>query len=220
MITVLAGVVVLGATRAGAGAQEGEHAMGAHMKMTSLRPMKPGDQERADAIAAASRVVADHYTDYHTALADGYQIFMPDQAQDVYHFVLETVEGRGRFDKDKPPALLYRKTKDGYKLVGVMYTARFGAGEAELDARIPLSIAQWHEHVNLCTPSSGHQGNWLMGDPKFGLDGSIATREACTAAGGMFLPHLAGWMTHVYPYETDKAKVWGAGMDDDHGGRG
>jgi hypothetical protein len=24
-------------------------------------------------------------------------------------------------------------------------------------------------------------------------------------------------MTHVYPFETDSTKVWGAGMDDDHG---
>jgi hypothetical protein len=56
-----------------------------------------------------------------------------------------------------------------------------------------------------------------MGDPTFGLSGSITTAEACRAAGGTFRPHLAGWMIHVYPFETDPTKVWSAGMGDDHG---
>jgi len=54
-------------------------------------------------------------------------------------------------------------------------------------------------------------------DAKFGLQGSIVTAAACQAAGGSFLPHLFGWMVHVYPYEADPAKIWAAGMDDDHG---
>jgi hypothetical protein len=38
--------------------------------------------------------------------------------------------------------------------------------------------------------------------------GSITTKEACDAAGREFHPHLFGWMVHLYPYETDPAKVW------------
>jgi hypothetical protein len=69
----------------------------------------------------------------------------------------------------------------------------------------------------MCVPPQPEQRNWLMGDRQFGLNGSITTAEACRAAGGHFRPHLSGWMTHVYPFESDSTKVWSAGMDDDHG---
>ncbi len=189
--------------------------MDLHMKMTAIKPKQPGDQARADGIVTDARKVAERYKDYREALAAGYAIFMPDQKQGVYHFVRETGID-GPFDASKPPALLYEKAGTGYKLVGVMYMAPYGATEAELNERVPLSIGQWHAHVNLCAPSDAGSRNWLLGDKTFGLDGSIATADACRAAGGMFLRHLAGWMVHVYPYETDPAKVWAAGTDDDH----
>jgi len=50
-------------------------------------------------------------------------------------------------------------------LSGVMYMRGYGATEEELNARVPLSIAQWHEHLNLCVPQQPEQRNWLMGDP-------------------------------------------------------
>jgi hypothetical protein len=193
-----------------------------HMGMTKLRPPRPGDQARADAILAAAKKAAERYRDYHKAEADGYTIFMPDQHQNVYHFIRESsnLGDKERFDPDQPPALLYTKIEGlspGYKLIGVMYMARYGATDEELNARIPLSIAQWHVHLNMCVPPQPEERDWLMGDPTFGLSGSITTEEGCTAAGGYFKPHLSGWMVHVYPFETDPAKVWGAGMDDDHG---
>ena len=192
----------------------------AHMVMTMLRTKQPGDQARADAVAAEAKKVADRYVDYHMALSDGFRIFMPDQPQKVYHFVKdEALEAsRESFDASRPSALLYEKTegeKPGYRLVGVMYTDRFGASEEELNDRVPLSIARWHEHVNLCVPSDEQGRHWLAGDPQFGLSGSITTQQACTAAGGRFMTHLAGWMVHVYPFEQDHAKMWGAGMGDD-----
>jgi len=196
--------------------------MDPHMSMTKLRPLQPGDQARADAIVAAAKKAAVRYRDYRKAEADGYTIFMPEQHQNVYHFIRESsvLENKERFDPDQPPGLLYTKIdgpSPGYKLIGVMYMARYGATEEELNARVPLSIAQWHVHLNLCVPQQPEQRNWLMGDPTFGLNGSITTAEACRAAGGDFRPHLSGWMIHVYPYETDPAKVWSAGMGDDHG---
>jgi hypothetical protein len=195
--------------------------MDPHMGMTRLRPPQPGDQARADTILAAAKKAAERYRDYRKAEADGYTIFMPDQHQDVYHFIRESsnVGDRARFDPDQPPALLYTKN-DGpnpsYTLIGVMYMARFGTTDQELNARIPLSVAQWHVHLNMCVPPQPEERNWLMGDPTFGLSGSITTAEACTAAGGSFKPHLSGWMVHIYPFATDPAKVWGAGIDD-HG---
>lgn len=196
--------------------------MDPHMGMTKLRPPRPGDQARADAVLAAAKKAAERYRDYRRAEADGYTIFMADQHQNVYHFIRESsnLGDKEHFDPDQPPALLYTKIEGpspGYKLIGVMYMARYGATEEELNARIPLSIAQWHVHLNMCVPPQPEQRNWLMGDPTFGLNGSITTEEACRAAGGYFKPHLSGWMVHVYPFETDPAKVWGVGMGDDHG---
>ena len=45
--------------------------MGPHMKMTNLRELKPGDQEKADQIVQAARKTADKYENYKTAVADG-----------------------------------------------------------------------------------------------------------------------------------------------------
>ena len=193
-----------------------------HMAMTKLRPPQPGDKVRADAIVAAAKKAAERYRDYRKAEADGYTIFMPEQHQNVYHFILESPasEDDERFNVDQPRGLLYTKIvgpTPGYKLIGVMYMARYGVTEEELNARVPLSIAEWHVHLNMCVPPQPEQRNWLMGDSIFGLNGSITTEQACTAAGGNFKPHLAGWIIHVYPFETDPAKVWSPGMGDDHG---
>ncbi len=215
---VICGVTLTGAHRVHAQA----HDKDGHMLMTTLHPVRPGDQARADAIVVAARKVAERYVDYQKALTDGYDIFLPNQKQSVYHFVLDSAnkEAMIRFDPTKPAALLYERIEGstpGYKLVGVMYTDSFGASEEELNERIPLSIAQWHKHVNMCVPPQ-QQGDWLFGNPRFGLSGSITTEAACTAAGGSFKPHLSGWMTHVYPFEKDPAKIWqAAGKGDDHG---
>jgi hypothetical protein len=203
----------------GAGHDAGE--MDGHMTMTELRPMQPGDQARADATVAAARKVADQYTDYRKALAEGYTIFHPEIKQNVYHFTkyADALETTMRFDPMRPTSLLYEKTegKMGYKLVGVMYTAPYRASREELDRRVPLSIAEWHLHTNLCLPPRGERASLLEPGTKFGLQGSILTESGCKAAGGTFLPHLFGWMVHVYPYETDPKMIWAAGMDDSHG---
>jgi hypothetical protein len=196
--------------------------MDPHMSMTKPRPLQPGDQARADAILAAAKKAAERYRDYRKAEADGYTIFLPEQRQNVYHFILAfpSSDDKEHFDADQPRGLLYTKIDGptpGYKLIGVMYVARYDTTEDDLNARVPLSIAQWHLHLNLCVPPQPEQRNWLMGDATFGLNGSITTAEACRAAGGYFKPHLAGWMTHIHPFETDPAKVWGAAMGDDHG---
>ena len=56
------------------------------MYMTKLRPIQPGDQQKADAIVAAAKAAMAPYEDYHKALADGYRIFLPDVPQPQYHF--------------------------------------------------------------------------------------------------------------------------------------
>jgi hypothetical protein len=193
--------------------------MAGHMFLTTLRPAEPGDSEKADAIVAAAREAMEPYKDYKKALADGYRIFLPNVPQPQYHFT-NYANARAeaqRFDPLKPTSLLYRKNADGgYTLVGAMYTDRVDASEDELNERIPLSVARWHQHVNFCKAPAGEWPQYFGPDAKFGLMGSITTREVCEAAGGVFIPHVFGWMVHVYPYETDPKKVWSI-SDDNQG---
>ena len=102
----------------------------------------------------AARRAAERYSDYKVALADGFRIFMPDRPQKQYHFTnyKYAFEAARAFNPEHPTSLLYEKNGEGYKLIGVMYTARKSATQEDLDARVPLSIAQWHAHVNLCLP--------------------------------------------------------------------
>jgi hypothetical protein len=189
---------------------EGHMDMGPHMKMTAVRPVKPGDVERAQQVAEMARKVSEKYIDYHTALADGFKIFHPEIPQKMYHFTNYeyAFQAAFSFNPERPTSLLYEKHGDDYKLIGVMYTASKRLGEDELDQRIPLSIAQWHEHVNFCAAPAGRKGEYLVPHPQFGLHGSIITQEACDAAGGTFHPIIFNWMVHLYPFEKDQAKIW------------
>ena len=198
---------------------EGHHMdMGPHMKMTALRPAQPGDAERAQKVVVAARSVMEKYKDYHTALNDGFRIFHPEIPQKQYHFTnyRNAFAAFSRFDPDSPTSLLYEKDGDGYRLVGVMYTAPKRFTEDDLDQRIPLSVAQWHEHVNYCAPPAGHKGDVLSANPKFGLRGSITTESECAAAGGEFHPVIFNWMVHVYPLEKDEAQIWSVDRQHQH----
>ncbi len=193
--------------------------MSGHMYMTTLRPLREGDRQKAASLVESAREAMAPYRDYRKALSDGYQIFLPDIPQPQYHFTNYEFgrDARVRFDAHKPTSLLYTKTADGgYTLVGAMYTARVDATEDELNERIPLSIARWHQHINFCKAPAGQKAGYFGPGAKFGLLGSITTQEACEAAGGEFHPHIFGWMVHVYPYEKDPQKVWSTDHDE-HG---
>ena len=191
--------------------------MAGHMHMTDLRAKVPGDQQKADAIVAAAKAAMAPYEDYHKAIADGYEIFLPGVPQPQYHFTntMNALAARSHFDPSKPTSLLYKKTAEGgYRLVGVMYTDRVDASLEEIDARIPLSIARWHQHVNFCKAPAGHKAEYFGPNAKYGLLGAIDTKEACEAAGGAFYPHIFGWMVHVYPNEQDPRTIWSTSDDD------
>lgn len=189
---------------------EGHMDMGPHMKMTALRPPKPGDAARAHQVADEARRASEKYTDYHTALAEGYKIFHAELPQKMYHFTNYgyAMEAAFRFNPDHPTSLLYEKHGEDYKLIGVMYTAPKRFTEDQLDERIPLSVAQWHEHVNFCVPPAGRRKEMMGPHAEFGLRGSITTQEACDAAGGTFHPVIFNWMVHLYPFEKDQARIW------------
>lgn len=191
-------------------AMSGHHMdMGAHMFMTTLRPENAADEKRAEDIVAALRPAIAKYKDYNVALAEGFKIFHPEIPQEHYHFTNYTYafEAQFRFDPTHPTSLLYRKTSTSYELEGAMYTAPKRFTDAELNERVPLSVARWHKHVNFCLPPSGIAIN-AENRKTFGMDGSIATEEACHAAGGRWIPQVFGWMVHVYPYETGPEKIW------------
>jgi hypothetical protein len=199
---------------------EGHHMdMGPHMKMTAMRDPKPGDQERAQKVVESARQVAEKYKDYHTALNEGFQIFLPNVPQKIYHFTNYSFafEAAFSFNPEHPTSLLYEKHGDDYKLVGVMYTAPKRFTEDDLDQRIPLSIAQWHEHVNLCMPPDDRKKEALLPKAKFGLRGSIPTKADCDAAGGTFRPLVFNWMVHLYPMEKNEADIWAVDRGHDHG---
>ena len=193
--------------------------MGPHMKMTEMRPLRAGDQQRADEIVQSAKQVMQNYADYRDALADGFRIFMPNLKQKMYHFTkgMYAMEAAFRLNPEHPTSLLYEKTADGgYKLIGVMYTAPARVSTEELDARIPLSIARWHEHVNFCAAPRGREREYFGPKAKFGLLGSISTERECTAAGGKFRPQIFGWMVHVYPNEKTPEAIWSVERQMEH----
>jgi hypothetical protein len=183
--------------------------MGPHMYMTMLQIENPADDKRAAALVVTLREAIAKYKDYKVALADGFEILHPEVPQEHYHFTNYRygLEAAFAFSPSHPTSLLYKKTAEGYELEGAMYTARKTASEDDLNARVPLSVARWHKHVNICLPPKGAQLQ-QVNLTEFGFRGSIATEEACNAAGGRWYPQIFGWMVHVYPYETDPAKIW------------
>ena len=193
---------------------EGHMDMGPHMKMTALRPAKPGDSARAQQVADAARKAAEKYIDYHTALADGFKIFHPELPQKMYHFTNYgyAMEAAFRFNPEHPTSLLYEKHGDDYKLIGVMYTApkRF-EGRSTRRAR-PTQRGAVARARKLLHGSGRHDRRRrrcnLGRIRSLVCTGSITTQEACDAAGGTFHPVVFNWMVHVYPFEKDQASIW------------
>jgi hypothetical protein len=194
--------------------------MSAHMRMTTLRVATAADSARARAVADTLRAAIAKYRDSRVAERDGYELFLPGvKTQRVYHFTKNWNGMRNSFgfDAARPTSLLYKKNEAGeFVLVGAMYTASKRTSEKDLDARVPLSIAQWHQHVNICVPKLGHRERWLEkrdGQMLFGPAGVISTEEECTKADGRFIPQLFGWMVHANVVaESDAIAAW----KDDH----
>jgi hypothetical protein len=174
-----------------------------HLKLTAMRQPNAQDSARATEVLRALRAGIDGYRDYRKAIEDGYRIFLPNVPMKLYHFTnyrRAFWEGRS-FDARKPSSLLYERRPDGgYTLVGAMYVARRDATPDELHARVPLSMTQWHAHVNICVPERRARARWretVDGRMKFGPAGAISTKEECDGEKGRFIPQLFGWMVHV-----------------------
>jgi hypothetical protein len=182
--------------------------MGPHMKMTAPRPRTAADERRAEAVVETLRGAIAKYRDYRVAVADHFVQYLPNIKLPMYHFTNYeyAAQAHSHFDPSRPTSLLYKPVAGGFELIGAMYTAPRGFDEDQLDERVPLSITAWHQHVNLCLPppTKYPTSDWS----RFGFHGTIATATECQASGGVFHPVVFGWMVHVYPFETDAAKIW------------
>ena len=200
-----------------------EHAMAGmvsnqdlHLRLTPVRPAAPGDSARAAETLAVMRRELAKYRDVRVAQADGFRQYIPAGSAPVQHFtkIRWAFQSRNRLDPARPTSLLYQRAADGsLTLVGAMFTAPPQTGDAELDARLPLSVVHWHQHINWCLPPLADAGRrWREtkdGHPVFGPKSPIATAEACEAVGGRFYPRLFGWMVHVMVFSD--GDPWNAG---------
>ena len=166
-----------------------------HADFTSSRPGTGEDTARALAVVQRLREAIAPYADVKVAEAAGYR----------GHPGMEMQTGRGlvhlgdpkhkqdqdsAFDPSRPQALLYRRVPGGeLTLAGAMFTAPGSASAEELDARVPLSVAMWHKHVNVCRPRrDAHRTVELR---------RAATPEECEKAGGRFRSESPRYMVHV-----------------------
>ena len=185
---------------------------GLHMLMTPLRDAHPGDAERADNVVETARQKLSKYIDAKLAERDGYHVIRTPVSRYVYHFTnyeyLREAEQNLPFRADHPTSLIYVRKGGSFNFIGVMYYASRAMSPDDLDKRIPLSVARWHAHVNICMPPPRQLGRIWDPNPLFGEIGSIATRKECDEAGGRFLPQMYGWMVHVYLFEHDPKDIW------------
>ena len=189
--------------------------MGRHMQMSLKGDPALGDAARATEILAAADAVLSRYRDVKTAVRDGYKPFYPTgRMGEEIHYTNYRYRRKEQqqVDYTRPGSILYKRTEEGLKAVGVMYTAPVDASPQQLNSIAPLSIATWHRHVDFCGGPRNLPASEQFGpNARFGPQGSIHTEEACRAAQGLWIPVVLNWMTHVYPNEQEK---WG-GMDMD-----
>ena len=199
-------------------------AMAKHMAYSSSRPLTPADSVRAFHIVSELRQAVAKYQDVKVAEADGYKMFAQEiKNQPQYHFTRKwnAIRNQFGFDPARPTSLLYKRDAQGqFHLIGAMYTASKRTSEADLNDRVPLSVAHWHRHINWCIPPRREKKRWSdtkNGRPIFGPLG-VATEAECRDAGGHFIPQVFGWMVHANVFAgNDLKSIWHDDhMDHDH----
>jgi len=185
-----------------------------HIHLSPMRAATAADSARARQVVSELRGAIAKYADTSAAIADGY-IFRPrfKRAPKVYHFTnrRNALQSAVVFDPQRPTSILYERQRDGtLKLIGAMYTAPKRSSLDDLNGRLPLSIARWHQHVNLCMPKRGDEARFRErrnGRPAFGPGSGITTRAECDAVGGRFNGEQVPWMVHVNAMEGDDLGV-------------
>jgi hypothetical protein len=209
---VLCALITLCAVTTPLGAQADEPAMAhGHMSFTTSRPGTAADTARALDVVEQLRGAIAPYQTLEAAEAAGYRSRKdPEMVKGAR--ILHVGKRMGRrgqstpFDPSAPQALLYRRGADGqFRLAGAMYVAPLSATLEDLDAMIPLSVAHWHRHMNICILGNGSSFRRI---PK------ATTTEACEAAGGRFRAE-SRYMVHVMTDAgSDLAQVFPQGRDE------
>jgi hypothetical protein len=193
-------------------AQADEPAMAhTHMSFTPGRPGTAADSARALDVVKRLRAAIAPYQTLEAAEAAGYRSRKePEMVKGARLLHVGKRPGRRGeakpFDPAAPQALLYRRDADGrLRLAGAMYVAAPSATLDDLDAMIPLSVAHWHRHLNVCV--SGNRRS-------FRRIPQATTAEACESAGGRFRAE-SRYMVHVMTDAgTDLAQVFPQGRDE------
>ena len=101
-----------------------------------------------------------------------------------------------------------------------MYTAPYEVIEEELNRRVPLSIARWHLHTNLCLPPDAEGDDEDLVGPRMRSSGywvrSLLRRHAERRAEDLCIMFLGGWCMCIRTRRT-RRRYGRAGMDDEHG---
>ncbi|MFL5515325.1 MAG: hypothetical protein ACJ8DJ_04155 [Gemmatimonadales bacterium] len=163
-----------------------------HMSFTRPRGGTAADTARALAVVRTLRGAIAQYPTLAAAEAAGYRSRLPEMMQQrrrMLHLARpRSSTSTAEFDAAAPQALLYRRDESGrFQLAGAMFVAPEGATEADLDARIPLSVARWHQHHNVCRGPKGEMKPRYLG---------ATTASACEAVGGRFRSE-SRYMVHV-----------------------
>lgn len=183
----------------------------AHMAFTAARPGTPQDSARALAVVDKLRDAIAPYQTLEEAEKAGYRARrdtgMVRGARLLHAGKWPKRPGQvQKFDPAAPQALLYRRGIDGeLHLAGGMFVAAPSATLEDLDAMVPLSVAHWHQHENICV--AGNRRSFRM-VPK------ATTEEECTKAGGRFRTQ-SRYMVHVMTDAgSDLAMAFPQGQDE------
>lgn len=196
------------------------HDVSPHLRVSPARTPTAADSARGDSLVRIARQAVARYESVEAAENDGYRIRVEKMKQaKVLHYtnLANGFRARTEWNPALPTSLLYQRTSGGQlQLIGVMYTVPATAALDELDARVPLSLAQWHLHTNICMPrgrDARQSADFVGRNAKFGPRGSIATEQACLEAGGRFRAQSFGWMVHVNVMTDDP---WAPGQKHRH----
>jgi hypothetical protein len=162
-----------------------------HMAYTAPRPGSAADTARALDVVHRLRAATARYSTVASAEAAGYESQAHGGMQQRHMLHLSrpgSLAGTAGFDPGTPQSLLYRQDETGQlHLAGAMFVAPKGSTERELDAMVPLSVARWHRHVDVCRGPNGEA------DPRYH---QYENQAACAKAGGRWRP-ASRYMLHI-----------------------
>jgi hypothetical protein len=211
LITALCILTPLSGASSALRAQADEPVMAhAHMSLTPTRPGTAADTARATRVVHELQTAIAPYETLDAANAAGFRALRDSgtvKDGKLLHVGkrMRRAGGQAAFDPKTPQALLYRRAPDGgMRLAGAMYVAPLSATPEDLDAMIPLSVAHWHRHVNVCASADRKS---FKPFPK------VTTPEGCEAVGGRFRAE-SRYMIHVMiDAGDDPAKAFPQGQE-------